>query len=33
LATPRNVNALDADYEGSMIVVDKLGEERKVDEV
>jgi len=33
LGKPRNVNALDADYEGPMIEVDKLGEERKVDEV
>jgi len=33
LGKPRNVNALDADYDGPMIEVDKLGEERKVDEV
>jgi hypothetical protein len=33
LGKPRNVNALDADYEGPMIEVDKLGEERKLDEV
>jgi hypothetical protein len=30
--TPRNVNAPDADFEGP-VKVDKLGEERKVEEI
>ena len=31
LGTPRNVNALDADYEGP-VEMDKLGEEKKLEE-
>lgn len=31
LGTPRNINALDTDYEGP-VETDKLGEERKLEE-